>query len=207
MKSVSKLTKNRLKNISYLFILILVCLILFEVALHIINIPRPHYSGWKGNDKKEELNQLGFRGQDIKYSDNDFVILLLGDSQVQATTCSFTMMPEKRLEYYLQHIPGITRKIKVFSVGTGGYGQDQEFLMLKEYYKKFRADMVILWLTPQNDIRDNIFPSHWPTNGAPKPTYWIMNDRLMGPSEQFGHIVHEERFKLYALINRIKLKA
>ena len=206
MAVLSAATKNRLKNISALLISAFVCLILLELLFRAFDFPPPHYSGWKSNNKKEELNQLGFRGQIINYSDNDFVILLLGDSQVQAGVCSFSMMPEKRLEHYLQQIPGITKKIKVFTVGTGGYGQDQEFLMLKEYYKKFRADMVVLWLTPHNDIRDNVFPSHWPTNGAPKPTYWIKNDTLMGPSEQPGDIVHEERLKLYALLNRTLIK-
>src|SRR5689334_18393324 len=32
----------------------------------------------------DEANQLGFRGQKIEYKDSDFVILLVGDSQVEA---------------------------------------------------------------------------------------------------------------------------
>lgn len=204
--TLSTKAKNRLKNLSAFLISLLVCLILLEVVFQIIDFPPPHYSGWKSTNAKEELNQLGFRGQMINYSDSNFVVLLVGDSQVQASICSFSMMPEKRLEYYLQQIPGITKRIKIFTVGTGGYGQDQEFLMLKEYYKKYRADLVVVWLTPQNDIRDNVFPSHWPNNGAPKPTYWIKNDTLKGPSEQFGDVVHEEHLKLYALLNRTLIK-
>lgn len=206
--------KKFFSSLLLLFISLLVCLLLAEGVLRVLGIPRPVISGWRTTgpgwrttgEEGPEINQLGFRGQKINYNDSDYVVLFLGDSQVQGAICSFSMMPEKRLEHYLNKTSGLKKNIKVFTVGTGGYGQDQEFLMLKEYFKKYRADLVVLWLTPQNDIRDNVFPSHWPANGAPKPTYWIKDSVLCGPSEKFGDVVYEEKFKLYALLNRALVK-
>jgi hypothetical protein len=158
--------------------------------------PTPVYSGWKTPKSERfrfEKNQLGFRGQPIQYSDNDFVVLLLGDSQVEATACAFDWMPEKRLQDYLGTY---VKNIKAFSLGTSGYGQDQQLLMLREYYQQYRADLVLLWETPENDIWNNIFPTHMPTNGIPKPTFWLQYGQLKGPHEQLGQELYTSPVKL-----------
>jgi hypothetical protein len=92
----------------------------------------------------------------------------------------FDEMPERLLE---KSIDSPTQKIKVFSLGTGGYGQDQELLALQEYFQKYRADLVVLWQTPANDIWNNLFKTHM-GNRNPKPTFWIDGaGNLSGPSE------------------------
>jgi hypothetical protein len=58
-------------------------------------------------------------------------------------------MPEKRLQDYLNMYD---KKVKVFSLGAPGYGQDQQLLVLKDYYRQYHADVVILWETPKNDV-------------------------------------------------------
>ena len=93
----------------------------------------------------------------IGYSSDDFVVLLLGDSQVEAMALPFDAMPERLLESALQ---GRGRHVRVFSVGTGGYGQDQELLALEEYFRTNRADLVVLWQTQSNDIWNNLFKTH-----------------------------------------------
>jgi len=130
--------------------------------------------GWRAH-KQDTLNQLGFRGQKIKYNDNDFVVVLLGDSQVEAYNHPLAELPET----YLQN--ALEKGFRVFSVGAGGYGNDQELIALQEYYKNgFRADLVLLWFTPQNDIWNNIFPTHEETTPY-KPTYIVKNGKLEGP--------------------------
>src|SRR5688572_3367572 len=63
--------------------------------------------GWKdpfalaGKRPAAEINQLGYRGQAIAYGEGDDVVLLVGDSQVQADACAFSAMPERRLETHL----------------------------------------------------------------------------------------------------------
>jgi len=166
-----------------------VTLSLAETILQILDYPEPTISGWKTTwPYKSEKHQLGFRGQPIHYSDDDYVIVLLGDSQVEARACAFEWMPERRLEFYLN---SAGKKVKVFSLGGWGTGTDQQLLSLKEYYQSFRADMVILWFTPMNDVWNNMFPSNMPDDRTPKPTFWIKDDQLFGPTEMTGQPARE----------------
>ncbi|MBP6214169.1 MAG: hypothetical protein KA447_14110 [Pyrinomonadaceae bacterium] len=176
-------------------------LVVIEIGLRVLNKPHPERSGWKMvfPDATEE-NQLGFRGKPIEYSDDDFVIVLLGDSQVEAVACSYEWMPERRLEHYLNSTGG---RVRVFTVGAGAYGQDQELLALQEYLKSYRADLVVLWETPTNDIWNNVFPTNYPTDGWPKPTFWLENGELRGPTEQLNAPIREtSRLKLELLWHR-----
>lgn len=121
---------------------------------------------------------MGFRGQEIIYSPDDFVVLLVGDSEIYAPAIPFEQRPEKRLEH---HLKNYRNKVKVFTVADMGYGQDQQYLALKEYYKKYRADLLLLLFTERNDIEDNMFPVTG-LNNTIKPTFWLENGELKGPN-------------------------
>jgi hypothetical protein len=177
---------------------ICVALTLIEVVLQVVNYPKPTVSGWKTLESyKSERHQLGFRGQPIEYRDEDFVIVLVGDSQVEAKACAFGWMPEQRLQFYLS---SGGKRVKVFSLGGPATGQDQQLLSLREYYQRFRADMVVLWLTPANDVWNNTFPSGIPDDRTPKPTFWLEDGQLRGPTELTGQPVRETpRLKLARL--------
>lgn len=178
------------------------CVVAAELYLRHADIPRAQYSGWKSLARvisPLELNQLGFRGQPIKYASNDFVIVLVGDSQVFATACSYYRMPEARLELYLASSKRVPT-VRVFTVGDSGYGQDQQLAALQEYFSSFRADLVLVWLTPANDLFDNLFPaSNFPRGGIYKPTYRLEGDVLVGPFFPMGEKV-SHRFRLLQLV-------
>ncbi len=168
---------------------LLVSAVLGAAGLYFLYVPpRAEISGWRtasilaGTIPEEELNQLGFRGQPIHYAEGDFVVVLVGDSQVEARpACALHWMPERRLEAHLRAL-GVPHA-KVFTIGSSGYGQDQQLLALRQYFSRFRADQVLLWETPENDIWNNMFPTHWPANGTPKPTFRLEEGRLVGPTE------------------------
>lgn len=115
----------------------------------------------------------------MAYSDDDFVVILLGDSEIYAPSIPFEKSPERRLEHYLKKYKN---NVKVFTIADMGYGQDQQYLALKKYYEKYRVDLVLLMFTARNDIEDNIFPTAG-FNNTIKPTFWLENDQLRGPSE------------------------
>ncbi len=121
----------------------------------------------------------------------------MGDSQVESASNPLEEMPERLLEMELGRDIG---NVKVFSIGTAGYGQDLELLALEEYYAKFRADAVILWFTLYNDIWNNVFPTHNldGSNSGPKPTYRLDQGRLIGPTEPLRGVI--DRWKTRALI-------
>jgi hypothetical protein len=147
--------------------------------------PQPIVSGWRSQDTDPtHQNQLGFRGQPIEYTDEDFVVILLGDSQVEAICTPLEQMPEQFLQAALAS--RLQRPVRVFTLGSGGYGQDQQWLVLDEYLQQYRADWVIIWVTPTNDIWNNLFPTHYPRNTTPKPTFWLADGTLQGPSEALG---------------------
>ena len=183
---------------------VVVCLLLAELALQIIGKPSPDISGWRFKGRTSETNELGFRGQPIQYESDDFVVVMLGDSQVAAYACAFEWMPERRLQHYLTNNGNTGNKnVKVFTIGTEGYGQDQQLLLMQEFYRTYRADLVVLWQTPNNDVWNNMFPTHWPANGWPKPTFTLTNNELSGPSEGMGDPVKRNNLKLLALLDRV----
>lgn len=165
-------------------------LLIAEILLRLVHVPHKVASGWSWNDSPRRSlatyqndlpNELGYRGQPIKYSKDDYVVVLLGDSQVEAATSPPDKMPEKFLERYLSS--QLNRPVKVFSLAASGWGQDQELLALDNYYKKYRADLVLVWATPGNDFWENAFVdrSVTKTAGHLKPTFKLVNNELQGP--------------------------
>ncbi len=190
--------KNLAINLSLLLAASLVTLAAMEGVLHYMNKPLLLVCGWKSDSIASELNQLGYRGHPIQYSDDDHVIVLLGDSHVQANACSYDWMPERRLEHYLRRAG---HKVRVFSIASFGYGQDQQLLALREYFAHHRADTVLLWQTPVNDVWNNTFPTLMPDICPPKPTFWLEDGKLCGPTAAIGERL--ERFHLQALWRRV----
>jgi hypothetical protein len=143
-------------------------------------------SGWNGQYLKEdEINLHGSRGRKINFLGTDLPkVVLLGDSQVVASTSSLDEMPESLLEKFLFH------NISCTSIAAGGWGQDQQLLHLERFFENNEADVVVLWFTPMNDVANNIFPTHFPENGWAKPTFWLENDKLMGPNEEQNSLVY-----------------
>lgn len=159
----------------------LLMLALTEGVLRVLDFPRSPAFGWRwdespyrspANDSDTRTNQLGLRGGPIEYQKDDFVVVLLGDSQVEAGTQPRDKMPEVLLRQALEQRLG-SRNIRVFSVASAGWGNDQQLLWLNRYFESYRADLVVNWLTPVNDYWENIFPDRGvtPQAGRLKPTY------------------------------------
>jgi len=143
-------------------------------------------SGWNGQYLDgEEINLHGSRGRKISFPDtNGSKIVLLGDSQVVASTSALSEMPEALLEKHLN------QNVMCTSIAAGGWGQDQQLLNLKRFFENEKAELVILWFTPMNDIANNLFPTHFPNNGWAKPTFWLEDDKLMGPNEKQNSLIY-----------------
>ena len=169
------------------------------LALQVLYVPPKLAAGWKSSVQASELNELGFRGVRIDYTEADCVIVLLGDSHVEAKALRFEAMPARRLESHLSS-PG--KGVKVFTVGTGGYGQDQELLALQEYFQKYRADLVVLWQEPRNDVWNNVFRTHM-YNRNPKPTFWLDGTGLHGPTESMGQPLADSSIVVLTLWQRV----
>ncbi len=169
------------------------------IALQVLVKPRPILSGWSSwhSVREAEKNQLGHRGQPIAYSDEDYVVVLVGDSQVEALASDGARMPERLLESYLDIGTGATR---VFSIAASSWGNDQEYLALQKYYDQFRADLVVVWMTFENDIWNNMFPTVHAN--IPKPTFWLEDQVLLGPSESMCEPIADHPIVAASLLRR-----
>ena len=159
---------------------------MMEVGMRLFYSAHFVVSGWNGQFiDKNETNTHGSRGRKVTFVEpKKQSIVLLGDSQVVASKSSLNNMPEAILERLLMN------RVQCTSIAAGGWGQDQQFLSLKQFYKNFRTDYVILWFTPHNDVWNNMFPTHFPKNGWAKPTFWLEKNQLVGPTEGMKQIVY-----------------
>lgn len=167
---------------------IVILLGLAEAGLHLLNYPASPLIGWKWdrspyraeiNKDDRQVNQLGLRGREIVYGKDDFVVVLLGDSQVEAGTQPANLIPEIVLETALKNkLPA--QNIKVVSIAAAGWGQDQQLVALQHYFKRFRADLVLHWPTPVNDYWENTFLDRSITKqaGPLKPSFQLVDGKL-----------------------------
>lgn len=179
------------KDIAAAVITTAVAIVCFELVLQHVARIKPVVSGWgwsasprrllSKSTGDSEANQMGYRGQPINYEKDDFVVVLVGDSQVESASEPIEKMPERLLEADLSKRMG--RPVKVFSLAASGWGQDQQLLALERYLKSYRADLVLAWATPGNDFWEDTFVDRSATviAGPIKPTFRIKSDRLEGP--------------------------
>lgn len=177
----------------------IIAIFIMEALLRGIGIPSTLNSGWGWENsagrklsKYDALttNQFGYRGQSIHYQTEDYVVLLVGDSQVEAYASRPEHMPEQFLQEFLTS--QLHKPVKVFSLASSGWGQDQQLLAIQEYFKLYRADLVLLWATPGNDFWENAFPDRSVTQqaGHLKPTFRLVDQKLYGPYLASGSYLH-----------------
>jgi len=182
----------------------MVSIIGIEAVLQLLDYPKRPTIGWDWKTSaykdsafySDQVNELGYRGQPITYSDDDYIILLLGDSFVEAGVQRQAAQPERILQFIL-HEYGVNNA-KVFSIASAGWSVDQELLALQGYFSRYRADAVIHWMTPPNDFWEagNIDRSFTSVPGPLKPTFILRRDGSLSRYE-----VSAFRFKTVHLIN------
>lgn len=177
----------------------IVAIFIMEAILRGIGIPATLKSGWGWENSAGRklskydnltINQFGYRGQQISYHADDYVVVLVGDSQVEAYAGQPEHMPEQFLQESLTS--QLNKSVKVFSLASSGWGQDQQLLAIQEYFRVYRADLVLLWATPGNDFWENAFPDRNATwqAGPLKPTFKLIDGELYGPYFTSGSYLH-----------------
>jgi len=190
------MSKNALYNSLIIlissFVGVILFLLLFEGVLTITDRGKPNplfvsgdygWSTWAGSDHLSnephsiQVNQFGFRGQPFN-SESPTNIILLGDSQVE-TSHKLSEMPERYLSDALGKRIGSVPN--VISIGSWGWGTDQQYLALKEHIDVIKPAYVVLWFTT-NDYLDNARSMGFV---GLKPTFWLTEGELQGPTHEF----------------------
>jgi hypothetical protein len=161
--------------------------------------PRTVSSGWRVTAPSGPVNQFGWRGQARqKRGVTDFVVVLTGASQVECLSCP----PEETLDAMLENaLRQYNPKARVVTLGSAGYGQDQEFLALQEFFGHAHADLVIAWTSPEDDVPANTFrtAAKRPGEIVLKPTFALSGKQLRGPTEGIGQVIYKSKISTLVL--------
>ncbi len=122
---------------------------------------RPRAEGWyrKEGEAYVRINSDGLRDREhpLTKPPDTIRIAVLGDSYPEALSVqmeeAFWSVMEKKLQE-CDFFPG--KKIEAINFGVSGYGTAQELLTLREQIWKYSPDIVMLTVTTNNDITDNL---------------------------------------------------
>jgi lysophospholipase L1-like esterase len=122
---------------------------------------RPGAEGWyrKEGESYVRINSDGLRDQvhSLTKPQGTIRIAVLGDSYPEALPVSldeaFWWVMGKKLQ---DCIPSADTKVEVLNFGVSGYGTAQELLTLREQVWKYSPDIVMLAVTTNNDVTDNL---------------------------------------------------
>lgn len=168
--------KLRLVKIAMLLVALLIGLLIAEVALRIIGYTYPVFytsdivrgyalepgmSGWyrKEGTAYIRINSDGQRDREHARQKpaNTLRIAVLGDSYAEALQVPLEDAFWVVLEQRLQSCPAFAgQKIEVLNFGVSGYSTAQELLTLREKVWNYAPDIVLLAMTTNNDITDNL---------------------------------------------------
>jgi hypothetical protein len=123
---------------------------------------RPGVSGWyrKEGAAYIQINSEGLRDREHakQKPPNTLRIALLGDSYAEALQVpledAFWVVLEQRLQGCRAFTGG--RRVELINFGVSGYGTAQELLTLREKVWDYSPDIVLLAVTTNNDITDNL---------------------------------------------------
>lgn len=122
---------------------------------------RPRVEGWyrKEGEAYIHINSDGLRDREhslIKPT-GTIRIAVLGDSYPEAFQVEMDKAFWFVMQNQLQQCGGVAgRNIEVINFGVSGYGTAQELLTLREQVWKYAPDVVMLAVTTNNDVTDNL---------------------------------------------------
>lgn len=126
-------------------------------------------------DVRERLNSRGLRDMERDYAKPPgvFRALVLGDSFTEAHSVRFEERFTTLLERLLNR-EGNSRRYEVINAGTDGYGTDQELLFYRSEGRKYRPDIILVMVYPENDVYYNTRVVY----GQPKPRFVLESGYL-----------------------------
>ena len=159
-----------------LLIGVIFALALLEVGLRIVGYSSPEFyeadetlgyrlipgmSGWYTREGRSwvDINSEGFR--DLEHAVDKpldvYRIAVVGDSYVEALQVN---REEAFTNYMASAAPNCGplagKRVEILTFGVSGYGTAQELLTLREKVWKYSPDLVLLVVTTNNDVSDNL---------------------------------------------------
>ncbi len=205
-KKASSRLRSWLGKLLLILISVFIGALMAEIALRVVGYSheefyRPHpvlgytlrqKDGWyhKEGQSYVRINSEGLRDREHTKAKpaGTFRIALLGDSYSEALQVAVEESYWALLEKKLQDCSAFDgRKIEIINFGVSGYGTGQELLTWRERVWDYSPDLVMLQITTNNDISDNV-RSLKRTNRVPYFVHqdgklcWIIHSRIHVPS-------------------------
>ena len=122
---------------------------------------RPGMEGWyrKEGEALVRINSDGMRDREHskQKAPNTLRIAVLGDSYTEALQVPFEESFCAVLEQKLRECASLSeRNVEVLNFGVSGYGTAQELITLRDHVWQYSPDVVLLAVTTNNDISDNV---------------------------------------------------
>jgi len=168
--------KNRRKKLLLVLIGLAFGLLLTEVFLRVVGYSAPLFygpdyyrgvvlrPGIAGTYQREgrnyvSINSAGLRDREhaIAKPPDTIRIALLGDSYCEALQVPLEQTFWWQLQQKLESCPQFAGKhIEIINFGVSGYGASQQLITLQQKVWQYSPDMVMLLMTTNNDISDNM---------------------------------------------------
>jgi hypothetical protein len=97
-------------------------------------------------------NRHSFRGEELESTPDTPIIIVYGDSNIQARFSEIDDTFSGRLQDYLNRDHGV--RTQVINAGVVGFGPDQSVIRMSEELTRFSPDVVILHVFADNDFGD-----------------------------------------------------
>jgi len=134
------------------------------------------------------FNQDGFRDTPFTKKTEAYKIMVLGDSFVS----NIAVEDEEVFTQVMEEQIGST---SVYNFGVNGYGQIQEYLLLKEWLPRVKADLIVQFIYLRNDFTDNVAKFPWL---FPRPTATFdANDKMQIEAPNFENHKAKEKPPIY----------
>jgi hypothetical protein len=186
-------SSNPVLRFAFGIAIVLLALCAIEAAMRYLDRPPWVRSGWRSTAASGPVNPLGYRGRPVKpFRISDFVVVLTGSAAVECLVCP----PEETLDLMLERaLRQYNQDVRVVTIGSSGYGQDQEYLALHQFLDTRHADLVIDWASFADDVPANTFRLGEPRPGRllPKPTFALRGTDSIGPTEDIGGPVYKTK--------------
>lgn len=140
---------------------LILALVIAEIVLRCLT---PHQLGFVFEDgrfshprewiRDDTSNKQGFHDVDHQRRNPGVrLVVLLGDSYVDARTVQISETPGQRLEHYLNVLSDTA--YEVISIGRGGWGQRQQYAAFRRHGAPLTPDIVVSLFLSLNDVSDN----------------------------------------------------
>lgn len=199
MKNSPK-TKRLFSNVSVMLLSLLISLLVGEITLRVFSAKTDsiatHHDlccqydpllGWKKKPNAkvkhvtgeynitEYFNSKGLRGPEYSYNknNNEYRILILGDSFAEGYTVEFEELFSEVLKRILNKNPG-NAYYETINSGTGGYSTDQELIFIQKEGINYNPDLTLL-MFHDNDVWYNNQSKYWRGH---KPIFTLQNGEL-----------------------------